>query len=215
MTTVPTGLRQLDHVLGGGLAMPSMTLLAGDPGTGKSTLLLQAACGLRDHLPPACGPVLYVSTDERVEDMEARARRVELSIEGVHVRGCSDLSKMDHLVNELRPSVLIVDTMHCVHLPMGQSAPHQVSDLLMARCAYDFAHARQMAIILVSGTTRLGTVPSQQGLKYLFDHMLLLRMGDGPMTDRDGLRQLRVLGAADSVTGTFTMGPRGLVSAPN
>jgi len=66
MTTVLTGLGQLDHVLGGGLVLPSLTLLAGDPGTGKSTLMLQAACGLRDHMPPACGPVLYVSTNERV-----------------------------------------------------------------------------------------------------------------------------------------------------
>jgi DNA repair protein RadA/Sms len=214
MKLVPTGIDSFDRVLGGGVARPSMTLLAGDPGTGKTTLMLQVACGWRKRMGDA--PVLYACSDQKVEHLEVHARRIELSMEGVHMRNCLGLSALELLLNTLHPSLLIVDTMHCMSLPSertGTLVPPSVSDLLVARYAFDVAHARQMAVILVCGTTRLGTVPNQRALEYLFDRVLLLRMSDDQRSDLKGLRQLHVVGQRDRVRGTFAMGPRGLVSA--
>jgi len=214
MNLIPTGIGQLDRVLDGGFVFPSMTLLAGDPGTGKTTLMLMAACGLRDHLPAMSGPVLYASSNERVENLEAHARRSELSMHAVHLRCCQDFSKLKQSVDAIGPAILVIDTMHMSLERDGKVLSCAESDLLVARYAFDIAHKRRMAVVLVCGTTTRGAVLRRRVLEPLFDRMLLLRTerSDG-LAWAQGVRQLSVVGKPDGVRGRFVMGSSGLVSA--
>ncbi len=205
----PTGVSELDRVLGGGLVPGSVTLLGGEPGIGKSTLLLQvaaeAAPGRR---------VLYVSAEESRQQVRLRAERLAalgpqiwLSAEGV-------LPHVLTSVEDIDPDVLVVDSIQAVHDPALGSAPGSVGQV--RACAHQLvqvAKARNMATILVGHVTKDGGLAGPRVLEHVVDTVLAF--------EGDRHHALRLLRAAKhrfgstQQLGLFEMGEAGLQSVPD
>src|SRR5438477_7850331 len=115
---VPTGIGELDRVLGGGAVLGGVTLLGGDPGVGKSTLLLQALAGLAGK---GCRS-LYVSGEESAGQTAARARRLGATADSLLVLAENDLDAVERVVAEVKPTALVVDSVQTVRAPSLESA---------------------------------------------------------------------------------------------
>ena len=120
---VSTGLVELDRVLGGGIVEGSFILLGGDPGIGKSTLLLQMAGGLAANKTS----VLYVSGEESVNQSSLRAQRLGVRSGQVYMASESNLETIRDLARDLKPKVLVIDSIQTVFIPDISSAPGSVS----------------------------------------------------------------------------------------
>src|SRR5207249_6997026 len=122
---VRTGIGELDRVLGGGVVRGSLVLIGGDPGIGKSTLLLQAARALAEAAPP----VLYVSAEESAAQVKLRAERMGVAADGLLIWAEGDLSAVQAAVDDLKPRTLIIDSIQTVFLPDLESAPGSVAQV--------------------------------------------------------------------------------------
>src|SRR5687767_6397130 len=122
---IATGIGELDRVLGGGLVRDSLVLIGGDPGIGKSTLLLQASRALAD----GAGPVLYASGEESAGQVKLRAERLGIAPDALYFVAENDLVAIEAHVRALRPRVLVVDSIQAVYLPSLESAPGSVAQV--------------------------------------------------------------------------------------
>src|SRR5262249_6450821 len=122
---VLTAIGELDRVLGGGVVKGSLVLIGGDPGIGKSTLLLQASRALAERI----GPVLYVSGEESASQVKLRAERLGIAPPALYFMAENDLQIVERHVAELKPRVLVVDSIQAVFLPGLESAPGSVSQV--------------------------------------------------------------------------------------
>jgi len=120
-----TGLSELDRVLGGGVVRGSLVLIGGDPGIGKSTLLLQAARALARAAPP----VLYISAEESAAQVKMRADRLGIAADGLLLWAETDLSAVQAALDDVKPRALIVDSIQTVYLPELESAPGSVAQV--------------------------------------------------------------------------------------
>ena len=116
---------ELDRVLGGGVVKGSLVLIGGDPGIGKSTLLLQGSRALAERM----GPVLYVSGEESVGQVKLRADRLGIAPRDLYFVAENDLLAVEGHVADLRPRVLVVDSIQAVFLPNLESAPGSVTQV--------------------------------------------------------------------------------------
>src|SRR5450432_3835961 len=107
---ISVGYPEMDRVLGGGLVAGSLILIGGEPGIGKSTLLLQVAGAIADHV----GPVLYVSGEESVEQVKMRAERLSISGERLYLLASVELDAISAAVQRMKPALLIVDSIQTV-----------------------------------------------------------------------------------------------------
>src|SRR2546421_3600270 len=143
---VRTGIGELDRVLGGGVVPGSLVLIGGDPGIGKSTLLLQASRSLAER----AGPLLYVSGEESAAQVKLRANRLGIAPKALYFLAETDLQVIEAHAAELRPRALIVDSIQTVFLPGLESSPGSVSQV--RECAARLmllAKGRGMAAFLV------------------------------------------------------------------
>src|SRR5512132_3160558 len=122
---IATGIGELDRVLGGGLVKDSLVLIGGDPGIGKSTLLLQATRALAER----AGPVLYVSGEESAGQVKLRAERLGIASRDLYFLAETDLQVIEAHAAELKPRALVVDSIQTVFLPGLESAPGSVSQV--------------------------------------------------------------------------------------
>src|SRR5262249_28800230 len=120
-----TGMSEFDRVLGGGVVKGSLVLIGGDPGIGKSTLLLQASRALAERR----GPVLYVCGEESPGQVKLRGERLGIAPHGLYFVAENDLAAIEAHVAEMRPKVLVVDSIQAVFLPALESAPGSVSQV--------------------------------------------------------------------------------------
>src|SRR5262245_50644310 len=120
-----TGMSELDRVLGGGVVEGALVLIGGDPGIGKSTLLLQSSRALAESM----GPVLYVSGEESAGQVKLRAERLGIRAPGLYFVAENDLQVVEGHVADVRPRVLVVDSIQTVFLPGLESAPGSVSQV--------------------------------------------------------------------------------------
>ena len=218
MKRLSTGLRQLDRLLGRphGLHVPSaadgstmVVAVAGDPGTGKSTLLLKAASGLSKH-----GVVLYVTAEETIDSVETRARRIGVD-KSVVLRDCLDLARVDQEVEKLDPMVLILDSVQSLRVWDGvvEQRP-SVGAVSVCRYAAQVSATRKIPVLLASHTTGRGVIPNYSDMAPMLDVVLKLVASPG-----DTLRRLQVV---DDVSrhgrtiadGTFEMRGDGLHDWP-
>lgn len=208
-----TGLNELDRVLGGGLVRGTFALLAGEPGVGKSTLLLQMAAGLSEKLR-----VLYVSAEESIEQTRLRALRLGLdrqpTCSDVHLATESNLDEITRLVEELKPNVLICDSIQTLYLPELSSAPGTVSQV--RECAarlLALAKSSGLSVFLIGHITKEGQVAGPKVLEHMVDVVLSF---DGDQSHQ--YRLLRTLknrfGAAQEL-GVFQMESTGLREVAN
>jgi DNA repair protein RadA/Sms len=204
----PTGISELDRVLGGGLVPGSVVLLGGEPGIGKSTLLLQAAAGLT-----ASGDVLYATGEESAGQIRLRAGRLGL-LEGaagerIRVVAENEVGRISALAREGRPSVLVVDSIQTVTVdelegPAGSVGQVRESALRLM----ELAKGDGIAVIVVGHVTKDGMLAGPKTLEHLVDAVLSLE-GERTAT----LRLLRAtknrFGSTEEV-GVFEMVERGL-----
>lgn len=205
-----SGLDELDSPLGGGLVSGSLVLLGGDPGVGKSTLLLMAA----ERYARRGVPVLYVSAEESVQQVRMRAHRLGLSSPSLHLLSCTDFSQVERTVGELKPVVLVVDSVQTVMSPEVQSLPGSVSQIReVAHRAMLLAKGSGTAVFLVGHVTKTGELAGPKVLEHFVDTVLYFE-GDG----RSSLRLLRSVKNRFGPTGelgVFEMANEGLVEVPD
>ncbi|HTY92598.1 MAG TPA: DNA repair protein RadA, partial [Steroidobacteraceae bacterium] len=165
---LPSGLSELDRALGGGLVPGSVTLLGGDPGIGKSTLLLQAAAAVSNGRP-----VLYASGEESVAQIGLRAERLQLQAPGVSVVAESDLGAvLDHATAQ-RAGLLVVDSIQTLASGDVGASAGAVSQLRECTAALvRFAKATGTAVIIVGHVTKEGAIAGPRVLEHLVDTVL-------------------------------------------
>lgn len=164
-----SGLAEFDRVMGGGVVPSSATLIGGDPGIGKSTLLLQVARGLR----AGEGPVLYVSGEESEAQVKLRAGRLGVSETGIYLLSETSVERVIAASSELSPSVLIVDsiqTMFTSSLPGAPGSVGQVRDCA-GRLVF-YGKRAGVAVFLVGHVTKEGAIAGPRVLEHLVDTVL-------------------------------------------
>src|SRR5476651_1474397 len=119
-----SGLNELDRVLGGGIVMGSVVLLGGDPGIGKSTLLLQALCHLSQKQK-----VLYVTGEESLQQVALRARRLDLSADNLHLLAETQVEQILLSAKENKPYIIVIDSIQTAFTELLQSAPGSVGQV--------------------------------------------------------------------------------------
>jgi len=165
---VPSGTAELDRVLGGGIVPGSITLLGGDPGIGKSTLLLQVAASVAGSRP-----VLYASGEESVAQVSLRAQRLCLSAETLAVVAETDLAAVLAAARERCAALLVVDSIQTVHSGSTGGAAGAVSQL--RECTAElvrFAKSSGTAVVIVGHVTKEGTIAGPRLLEHLVDTVL-------------------------------------------
>lgn len=207
---VPTGIAELDRVLGGGVVLGGVTLVGGDPGVGKSTLLLQALAALSGK---GCR-ALYVSGEESAGQTAARARRLGVAVDDLLVLAENDLEAVERAIEEVKPAVLVIDSVQTVRAPELESAAGSVTQLReVAARIIDRAKRSRIAAFLVGHVTKDGTLAGPKVLEHLVDTVLAFEGERG-----HALRTLRAhknrFGSATEV-GVFEMTPDGMREVPN
>jgi DNA repair protein RadA/Sms len=205
-----TGIGELDRVLGGGLVPGSVTLLGGEPGIGKSTLLLQAVASIAAD----GATVLYVSAEESTQQVRVRAERLGALSPTLYLASETALPHLIAALDEVQPAVLVVDSIQTVFDPELGSAPGSVSQVreCAARLVAE-AKARGLATVLVGHVTKDGGLAGPRVLEHVVDTVLAFE-GDR----HHALRLLRAskhrFGATDQL-GLFEMTGSGLEGVPD
>ena len=208
---IVTGIAELDRVLGGGFVPASAVLVGGDPGIGKSTILLQAAA----RLASGGRRVLYISGEEAVEQVRLRAARLGLSDSPMELAAASALRDIGaSLEQESDAALVVMDSIQTVWLDALDSAPGTVAQV--RACAAELirlAKSRGFALVLVGHVTKEGTLAGPRVLEHMVDATLYFEGDRG--------HQFRILravknrfGATDEI-GVFEMTDRGLVEVAN
>ena len=207
---LPTGLPELDRVLGGGVVPGALVLLAGEPGVGKSTLLLQSAASFA-QLHGAC---LYVSGEESLAQVAMRSRRLEPPSDQVLLLAETEVGAVEDQVRALCPRLLVVDSIQALYAQETDSLPGSVTQV--RECAARLLRvAKDLGVptVLVGHVTKEGAIAGPRLLEHIVDTVLSLE-GDR----HSGYRVLRAtknrFGSADEL-GLFQMGERGLEGVPD
>jgi DNA repair protein RadA/Sms len=205
-----TGIGELDRVLGGGVVRGSLVLIGGDPGVGKSTLVLQAARALAKVAPP----VLYVTAEESAAQVKMRADRLAVSGAGLLLWAESDLSSVQAELEVTKPRVLIVDSIQTVFLPELESAPGSVAQVRECGARLmTLAKGRGIATFLVGHVTKEGALAGPRVLEHLVDTVLYFE-GEHHHAYRV-LRAVKNRFGSTNEIGVFEMATGGLVEVPN
>jgi DNA repair protein RadA/Sms len=205
-----TGIGELDRVLGGGLVRGSLVLIGGDPGVGKSTLVLQAARALAKVTPP----VLYVTAEESAAQVKMRADRLGIAGDGLLLWAESDLGAVQAELDAVKPRVLIVDSIQTVFLPELESAPGSVAQVRECGARLmTLAKGRGLATFMVGHVTKDGALAGPRVLEHLVDTVLYFE-GEQHHAYRV-LRAVKNRFGSTNEIGVFEMAGSGLVEVPN
>jgi len=204
-----TGIGELDRALGGGLVRGGVALLGGDPGIGKSTLLLQAL----SRLSASCS-ALYVSGEESAQQVALRSRRLGLENARLAVLAEIQLEKILAVLTEHPPDVAVVDSIQTVYSEALQSAPGSVAQV--RECAAQltrFAKSSGTSLLLVGHVTKEGAIAGPRVLEHMVDSVLYFE-GDTHSSFRL-VRAIKNRFGAVNELGVFAMTDRGLRAVPN
>ncbi|HWH72968.1 MAG TPA: DNA repair protein RadA [Methylibium sp.] len=205
----PTGIEELDRVLGGGIVAGGVVLIGGDPGIGKSTLLLQAVDALAARMP-----VLYVTGEESGAQVALRARRLGLTGERVRVLAEIQLERIQAAIATEAPAFCVIDSIQTLYSEQLTSAPGSVAQV--RECAAQLtrtAKASGTTVVLVGHVTKEGTIAGPRVLEHIVDTVLYFE-GD----THSSFRLVRAIknryGAVNEI-GVFAMTERGLKGVGN
>ena len=202
---VQSGVAELDRVLGGGVVPGSLVLIGGDPGIGKSTLLLQASAALAG----AAGPVLYVSGEESAAQVKLRADRLGLTAPDLFILAETQLEAVETHVEAIKPRAVVVDSIQTVYIGDLESAPGSVSQV--RECGgrlMGLAKSRGIAVFLVGHVTKEGAIAGPRVLEHLVDTVLYFE-GERHATYRV-LRAVKNRFGSTNEIGVFEMTEGGL-----
>jgi len=209
---IPVGLDELDRVLGGGLVAGQVVLIGGDPGIGKSTLLLQALAALAASAAGAS--TLYVSGEESVEQVALRARRLALEAGGVQLLAEIQLERILEAIQSASPQVVVIDSIQTLYSDALQSAPGSVAQV--RECAAQLTrHAKHSgcAVLLIGHVTKEGAIAGPRVLEHIVDSVLYFE-GD-PHSSFRLVRAIKNRFGAVNELGVFAMTERGLRAVSN
>jgi DNA repair protein RadA/Sms len=204
---IPTGIGELDRALGGGLVAGQVVLLGGDPGIGKSTLLLQALSTAQDG-------VVYVTGEESVEQVALRARRLGLETGGVRIAAETQLERVLGTLEASTPRVAVIDSIQTLWSELLQSAPGSVAQV--RECAAQLTrHAKRAgtALFIVGHVTKEGAIAGPRVLEHIVDTVLYFE-GDPNSAFRLVRATKNRFGAVNEL-GVFAMTEKGLRGVSN
>ena len=204
-----SGFKELDRVLGGGIVPGSAILIGGHPGAGKSTLLLQVMCGLAKNMT-----ALYVTGEESLQQVAMRANRLNLPTDKLNMLSETSVEQICNLADQLKPQIIVVDSIQVMHLSDIQSSPGSVAQV--RECASfltRYAKTRQVAIIMVGHVTKDGTLAGPKVLEHVIDCSLLLE-GEADSRFRTLRSHKNRFGAVNEL-GVFGMTEQGLREVKN
>ncbi len=207
--TRPTGISELDRVLGGGLVPGAVVLLAGEPGVGKSTLLLEAGA-----LAAESGRVLYVTGEESAAQVRLRADRIGAISDRLFLAAETDFAALLGHVEAVAPDLLLVDSVQTIGVAGTDGVPGGVTQVREVTAALTaLAKQRALTTVLVGHVTKDGAVAGPRTLEHLVDVVLHFE-GDS----RGQLRMVRAVknrfGPTDEI-GCFELGEYGLIGLPD
>ena len=204
-----TGLEELNRVLGGGLVQGSVVLLGGDPGIGKSTLLLQICDNLSKE-----GNILYISGEESAAQIKMRAERIGLTTKKLAVLSENNLDDIETSINEREPKIIIVDSVQTIYRSSIDSAAGSVGQVREVTTAFTYiAKKTNAAVFLIGHVTKDGALAGPRILEHLVDTVLYFE-GDR----YDSYRVLRAVknrfGSTNEI-GVFEMKSEGFAEVTN
>lgn len=200
-----TGLSELDHVLGGGIVPGSVVLIGGDPGIGKSTLLIESACFVSRHQP-----TVYVTGEESLQQISARARRLGLETDKLLSLSETNLERLLTLALQAKPKMLVVDSIQTVYSDTITSAPGSVSQVRECTAKLvQFAKREEVAIFLVGHVTKEGTLAGPRVLEHMVDTVLYFE-GQSENTRYRMIRAFKNRFGSVNELGIFAMTEKGL-----
>ncbi len=204
-----THIESLDRVLGGGLVLGAVTLVGGEPGIGKSTLLLQVAAQLAEH-----GIVLYVSGEESPSQIALRARRLGTIHEHIRLFTETSIDRILSEVEKLKPVALIVDSIQTVHTSVNDSMPGSVGQVRdSAGVLMTAAKRLSLPVFLIGHITKEGTIAGPKTLEHIVDTVLYFE-GEKFQNYRVVRAYKNRFGPANEVA-IFEMHDTGLEEVPN
>ena len=205
----PTGMGELDRVLGGGLVKGSLVLVGGDPGIGKSTLLLQIC----EHIGKTKN-ILYVSGEESQRQIKLRASRLGIATPNLKIYSETNMSLILDSISREKPDVLIVDSVQTMYNPEIQSTPGNVSQIRdTAAVLMKIAKENGISVFVVGHVTKEGSLAGPKILEHIVDTVLYFE-GDRHQSFRI-LRAVKNRFGSTNEIGVFEMSSSGLIEIPN
>ena len=205
----PCGIGELDRVLGGGFVEGAVVLIGGDPGIGKSTLLLQATSRLSATLP-----ALYVSGEESLEQIAMRSNRLGLNVDGIDALCAVELEHIIETLHLKQPKVAVIDSIQTLYSSNLDSAPGTVSQVRECAAALTrYAKTKGCVIVLVGHVTKDGTLAGPRVLEHIVDAVLYFE-GDPQMSYRI-IRAFKNRFGGIHEIGVFSMSEDGLSEVSN
>lgn len=209
MPRVGSGTSELDRVLGGGLVPGSAILIGGHPGAGKSTLLLQVMCYLAERLP-----ALYVTGEESLQQVAMRAHRLGLKADQLQMLSETSVEAICQTASELKPKVMVIDSIQVMHMSEIQSAPGSVSQVRESAADLTrFAKQTGTILFLVGHVTKEGSLAGPKVLEHMIDCSLQLE-GSSDSRFRTLRSHKNRFGAVNEL-GVFAMLENGLKEVKN
>jgi DNA repair protein RadA/Sms len=205
-----TRIPELDRVLSGGVVEGSLVLVGGDPGIGKSTLLLQVCAGICAQDKTA----LYVSGEESLQQVKMRARRLDITSKNLYMLAETDISAIENAITNLKPDIVIIDSIQTMRSDALTGVPGSVSQVRECTAVLTrIAKSMNISIIIVGHVTKDGALAGPRVLEHMVDAVLYFE-GE----KRDMYRMIRAVknrfGATDEI-GVFEMRAEGLVDISN
>ncbi len=205
-----TGMGELDRVLGGGIVQGSLVLVGGDPGIGKSTLLLQVCQNLSD----AGKKVLYISGEESLQQIRLRAERMGSFTEHLLILCETDLQAVRETINRLQPQVVVIDSIQTMYNESVSSAPGSVSQVRESTgVLMQIAKTQNITVFIVGHVTKEGVVAGPRVLEHMVDTVLYFE-GDRYASYRV-LRGVKNRFGSTNEIGVFEMRTSGLAEVAN
>lgn len=207
---ISSGSKEMDRVLGGGIIKSSLVLVGGDPGIGKSTLLLQVA----DHVSKKNLKVLYVSGEESGEQIKLRADRLGLGEGELYILSETNIDIIKDFVEKEEPDLLILDSIQTIYSPEVVSAPGSVSQVReVTAMVMRMTKVRDMASFIVGHVTKSGAIAGPRVLEHMVDTVLYFE-GERHFSYRI-LRSVKNRFGSTNEIGIFEMREQGLVEVEN
>ncbi|MCR4805430.1 MAG: DNA repair protein RadA, partial [Clostridia bacterium] len=208
---IDTGIGELNRVLGGGLVKGSITLITGEPGIGKSTIIIQAAASIAERV----GTVLYVSGEESEQQIKMRADRVcRADTENLYLLAETCMDDIDEAVREMQPAFLIIDSIQTMYCEGLESAPGSVSQVrACGNALMNIAKGLGIPVFAVAHVTKSGELAGPKIVEHMVD--TVLQFTGERSQDLRILRSLKNRFGTTSEIGAFEMREEGLIEVDN
>ncbi|HBM80302.1 MAG TPA: DNA repair protein RadA, partial [Clostridiaceae bacterium] len=205
-----TGLKELDRVLGGGIVKGSLILVGGDPGIGKSTLLLQ----ISNSIGKENKTILYISGEESEKQIKIRASRLGVDSDNLYIVSETDIDLIEKFIEDIKPDIAVIDSIQTMYRGELTSAPGSVSQVREATGRLmRIAKSMNVAIFIVGHVTKEGSIAGPRVLEHMVDTVLYFE-GERHHTYRI-LRAVKNRFGSTNEIGIFEMRDTGLVEVPN